>query len=69
MSRLHAHCRNCDCQGPRSEFFRERPGDIPAFGDVCPSCQSENVDVVDPEAAALAARANGGAQSQSRAAA
>jgi len=54
---MHAHCRSCDHRGSRSRFFRERPGDVPAFGDVCPTCGSENVDVVDPVASALAARA------------
>ncbi len=56
MSRLHAHCRNCDRKGSRSEFFRVRPGAVPEFSDVCPVCQSENVDIADATAEARAAR-------------
>jgi len=69
MSRLHAQCRLCHHQGSRTEFYRDRPGDIPAFGDVCPACGSENVDIVDPAAAAIAARTGYGGGGVDRAAA
>jgi Zn finger protein HypA/HybF involved in hydrogenase expression len=60
MSRLSAVCRKCERSGSRDEFFRERPGSVPAFGDVCPNCGSENIDVIDTVASAIAARAMNG---------
>jgi hypothetical protein len=59
-SRLIARCRQCDHTTDRAQFYRSVPGGVPSFTDVCPVCQSNNVDVVDPEAAAIAARSGYG---------
>lgn len=59
-SRLECRCKHCDHHGNRSTFYRDRPGSVPAFGDVCPSCGSDNVDVIDPEVSAQAAHATFG---------
>jgi Zn finger protein HypA/HybF involved in hydrogenase expression len=54
MTRLIAECRSCGHAGPRGDFHHKRPDDVPAFRDVCPKCQSDNVDVIDKVAAAAA---------------
>jgi Zn finger protein HypA/HybF involved in hydrogenase expression len=56
-SRLVACCKQCGHTADRSEFYRERPDSRPSFVDICPACQSINVDVIDAAASALAARA------------
>ncbi len=58
MSRLVAVCKSCTLRDARTGFYRERPGCVPAFDDVCPRCGSENVDVIDTVAQARTARAD-----------
>jgi len=52
MTRSRLRCRCCRCQydGPRDEFYRLLPGQMPGFIDVCPrsGCGSTNVEVYDP---------------------
>ena len=58
-SRLQCRCNRCDHVGDRSTFYKSRPNNIPTFDDVCPICQSNNIDVIDTVARAASNRAIG----------
>lgn len=55
MSRLQFHCQVCDLKGSRDLSYVELPDNEPSFIDICPRCQSDDVEVLDGELAELTA--------------
>jgi hypothetical protein len=51
MSRCYFRCIHCSREGNRSETFKARPKACPSFTDECPSCRSQDVEVMTPEGA------------------
>ena len=48
-SKLSFYCVHCGEVGSRNDSYRALPKQVPGYVDVCPVCESTDVEVYDPK--------------------